>query len=156
MKPHPFKRVVADLIDGVILIAIKLVIAGSFIILSDLFKDINYFGNILVVSLWIFYLITITTLFFIYYVFFFHKYGASPGKLFFRIKVVDYDTGGTLTIRQSFLRAVGYLISGFPLYLGIIWIVFDKNGQGWHDKIAKTRMIDLSKNDVQNKSSNMM
>ncbi len=145
MKPHPLKRAVADLIDGVILIGIKLIIAGSFAGLTFLFRELWDVGEILIVSLWIFYFIIITFVFFIYYIYYFSKYGASPGKIFFQIKVVDSTSGKNLTIKQSFLRSIGYLISGVAFYLGIIWIIFDKNGQGWHDKIAKTKMIDLNK-----------
>jgi len=34
-----------------------------------------------------------------------------------------------------------YIISALPLYLGFLWVGFDRNKQGWHDKISKTRVI---------------
>ncbi|MBN2545564.1 MAG: RDD family protein [Spirochaetes bacterium] len=144
-KANPFKRTIADLIDGVILISVKLVIAGCFINISVILTKMDRIGFILNISLWVFYLISITLIFFGYYIYFFTKYSATPGKMLFNLKVVDDKTGRNITKKQAFLRAVGYLIGGFALYLGIIWILFDKKDQGWHDKIASTRMIDLIK-----------
>jgi uncharacterized RDD family membrane protein YckC len=143
-KPPPLERMVADLIDGAILIAVKLIAAGAFFVVSDRFSRVGKWGNMLCITLWIFYLVTITLVFFIYYIYFFTKYGASPGKIFFDLRVVDDKSNGSLTKRQSFLRALGYLISGAPLYLGFVWILFDRKGQGWHDKIAGTRLTNVS------------
>jgi len=40
------------------------------------------------------------------------------------------------------LPAMGrYLISKLALYLGFIWIAFDRRKQGWHDKIAGTVVV---------------
>ncbi len=144
-KANPLKRTIADLIDGIILISVKLIIAGSYINISKILAKLNFWSIFLNVSLWAFYLITITFIFFAYYIYFFTKYSASPGKMLFNLKVVDDKTGRNITKKQAFLRAIGYLIGGFALYIGIIWILIDKKGQGWHDKIASTRMIDLSK-----------
>jgi uncharacterized RDD family membrane protein YckC len=140
-KVSSTKRVIADLIDGVILISIKLVIAGAFAALDFQFKRFEEFGQILSISLWIFYLIVITTVFFAYYIYFFVRYGASPGKMLFNLVVVDNKTGKGLSIRQAIFRCIGYLVSGLPLYFGIIWILIDKNRRGWHDKIAGTQVV---------------
>ena len=43
------------------------------------------------------------------------------------------------------LRYVGIIISIIPLFLGLIWAAFDPRKQGWHDKIAKTRVIKVAK-----------
>ena len=143
-KPSPYKRIIADLVDGVILIAVKLLFAGAFFIVSDKILTISKGSRILCITLWVFYLITITLIFFIYYIYFFSKYGSSPGKLFFNLRIVDDRTGGPLSKKQAFLRALGYLISGAPVYLGFFWILFDPKGQGWHDKIAGTRMTSIN------------
>ena len=36
---------------------------------------------------------------------------------------------------------MGYIISAVPLSLGFVWIVFDKKGQGWHDKLGGTYVV---------------
>ncbi len=66
---------------------------------------------------------------------------ATPGKMFFDLKIVDAETGGKITVGQTIGRYLGYYVSIFPLMLGIIWVGLDKRKQGWHDKIARTVVI---------------
>ena len=56
------------------------------------------------------------------------------------VKVVP-AIGGVMTYKKAFVRYIGYGISEIPLFLGFLWIAFDKNKQGWHDKIAGTFVI---------------
>lgn len=57
------------------------------------------------------------------------------------IKVVN-EYGERLTIQRSLMRNSTKVISQFALYIGFIWILFDKKRQGWHDKIAKTLVVE--------------
>ena len=66
---------------------------------------------------------------------------ATPGKMAFSLRIVDANTGGKLSVRQSVVRYLGYYVSAIPLCLGLIWIAFDKRKQGWHDKLAHTLVI---------------
>ncbi|MEJ5169036.1 MAG: RDD family protein [Arcobacteraceae bacterium] len=66
---------------------------------------------------------------------------ATPGKMIFKLKVVDATTGNVLTVGQAIGRYLAYFLASIPLLLGIIWIAFDKKKQGWHDKLAKTVVI---------------
>lgn len=81
----------------------------------------------------------------IYCVFFWKRFGATPGKWLFRLRVVHAETGNYLTAAQSLRRYFAYMVSAIPLCLGIFWIGIDKKHQGWHDKIAKTYVIVLPK-----------
>lgn len=67
--------------------------------------------------------------------------GATPGKMLFNLKIVDAETKEPVTPLRLVLRYLGYFISILPLGLGFLWIVWDKNKQSWHDKIAKTVII---------------
>ena len=67
--------------------------------------------------------------------------GATPGKMFTSMKVVDEKTGLNPSVKQSIIRYFAYLVSIFPLFLGFFWIAVDKKKQGWHDKIAKTVVV---------------
>lgn len=79
---------------------------------------------------------------FIYYVGMTYYYGATLGKKALNMKVVDEATGNKLTFGQVIMReVVGKLISGVVLLLGFVWIIFDAKKQGWHDKIAKTVVV---------------
>ncbi|MCK5715975.1 MAG: RDD family protein [Thiomargarita sp.] len=69
------------------------------------------------------------------------RYGATPGKFLFDCEIVDARTGKCIGLGQSLLRYVGYLISVLSLGLGFLWIMWDKRKQGWADKIAGTMVI---------------
>jgi uncharacterized RDD family membrane protein YckC len=51
-------------------------------------------------------------------------------------------TDGTdLTIVQAFIRYIGLVVSFLVIFIGVIWVAFDPNKQGWADKIAGTYVI---------------
>ena len=67
--------------------------------------------------------------------------GATPGKLALGVKLVDAKTGEPPATWRLVLRFFGYFLSAFPLYLGFLWAIVDRRKQGWHDKIARTVVI---------------
>ncbi len=77
-----------------------------------------------------------------YYMYFWSSYGHGQtlGKRALSIRVVKTD-GTELTLTDALIRYVGLLISFFCLFIGVIWVAFDANKQGWHDKIAKTYVV---------------
>ncbi|NWJ46654.1 MAG: RDD family protein [Chloroflexi bacterium] len=83
----------------------------------------------------------LATLLCLAYSVYFTARGATPGKKVFGIKVVRQD-GSTPGFGAALLRqTVGYFISSTVFMLGFLWAVFDKYGQGWHDKLAKTYVV---------------
>jgi len=69
------------------------------------------------------------------------KYAATPGKLLFDCEIVDAITGQPITFKQALVRYAAYIVSALPLGLGFLWILWDKQKQAWHDKIAGTVVI---------------
>jgi uncharacterized RDD family membrane protein YckC len=67
--------------------------------------------------------------------------GATPGKVALGLRIVDANTLLPASTARLVLRFVGYLVSALPLYLGFLWIGVDRRKQGWHDKIARTIVI---------------
>lgn len=65
--------------------------------------------------------------------------GQTLGKLLLGIRVVKTD-GSEVTYMGSFFRRIGYIISGI-FCLGFLWVLVDKNRQGWHDKLVHTLVI---------------
>lgn len=65
---------------------------------------------------------------------------ATFGKIVLGIKVVD-EHGNRMSLEQSFGRNFSKILSYGVLALGFIWIFFDRQKQGWHDKISKTFVI---------------
>jgi uncharacterized RDD family membrane protein YckC len=66
--------------------------------------------------------------------------GQTLGMRVFHLKVTKTD-GSQLTATGAFLRYVGMIIAALPFFLGLLWVAFDANKQGWHDKIAGTYVV---------------
>jgi uncharacterized RDD family membrane protein YckC len=81
----------------------------------------------------------------IYQIYFWSTTGATPGKMMLGLKVVSQETGDTIDMGTAILRYVGYFVSGIAVGLGFFWIAWDRDWQGWHDKMAKTQVIRVAK-----------
>jgi uncharacterized RDD family membrane protein YckC len=77
----------------------------------------------------------------VYFVGFWTWRGQTPGMMLFGLRIAREVDGSLPGLARSILRYVGYFISQLPLFLGFIWIGFDKRKQGWHDKIAGTVVV---------------
>jgi len=67
--------------------------------------------------------------------------GLSPGKLILGMRVIK-TTGERAGFWRMVLReTIGKFCSAIVFYLGFLWIIWDKNQQGWHDKIADTLVV---------------
>jgi uncharacterized RDD family membrane protein YckC len=76
----------------------------------------------------------------LYFAMFWSLVNYTPGKYLLGLRVVRTD-GRDLGFWRSVLRAVCYYLSALLLFMGFIWIIFDKKRQGLHDKIAGTVVI---------------
>ena len=76
-----------------------------------------------------------------YILWFWANRGATPGKKMLGLRIVREDGEEPLGWGTAFMRLVGYMVSGFILYIGFLMIAFNPEKQGLHDKIAKTRVL---------------
>jgi uncharacterized RDD family membrane protein YckC len=76
----------------------------------------------------------------LYFIWAYATTGQTIGKNILHIKVVSKD-GLPLNWTQGIIRTLGYIISGFPFYLGYFWSIWDAEKQAWHDKIAGTYVV---------------
>jgi len=60
---------------------------------------------------------------------------------------VDARTLQPLSLRQAIIRALAYILSALPLYLGFVWAAFDKRKQALHDKVAGSVVIQVIDDD---------
>jgi uncharacterized RDD family membrane protein YckC len=67
--------------------------------------------------------------------------GATPGKMLLSARIVDASTFGPPSTGKLIGRYFAYLVSIVPIFLGFLWIAFDKRKQGWHDKLAGTVVV---------------
>ena len=78
----------------------------------------------------------------IYQAFFVMHYGATLGKLTMKIKVIELKTLGNPNVLSALNRAIFRVISELVFYLGFLWGILDPSRQSWHDKTAKTLVVD--------------
>ena len=70
--------------------------------------------------------------------------GQTIGKRMLGIRVYDFRQGGAIGYGRALLRYVGRIISSIPCLLGYFWMLWDKEKQTWHDKIATTVVVPVS------------
>ena len=116
-----WKRVLAYAIDNLLIYALFWLIPG---IDMD-----NSWVNILIFLTW--------TAYFVWMV---GTYGATIGKMILKMKIVK-ENGKPLTYSDALLRELASYLSVLALGLGYFSIGWDPRKQGWHDKIAKTLVV---------------
>ena len=82
----------------------------------------------------------------LFYEIYFHggPSGQTPGKKWMGIRVVDFNTGGPIGYGRATIRVIGRYISGIFCDLGYFWMLWDKEKQCWHDKIANDVVVPVS------------
>jgi len=75
-----------------------------------------------------------------YFIFFWSTSGVTIGNRVMKIQVAKAD-GSALSWGTGVIRYVGYLISVIVIFIGLLWVLWDPNKQGWHDKMAHTVVI---------------
>lgn len=79
----------------------------------------------------------------IYQAFFVMNYGASVGKLVMRIQVIEVGSVQKPNVLVALNRAIFRVVSEIVFYFGFLWALFDPTRQAWHDKTAKTIVVDV-------------
>jgi uncharacterized RDD family membrane protein YckC len=77
----------------------------------------------------------------IYQTFFVWYYGATIGKIIVKIRVIDADSWGRISIFSSFLRAVGRIFSEMFFYIGFLVGFFNEGRKTFHDITGKSLVI---------------
>lgn len=67
--------------------------------------------------------------------------GATPGKKFVHIKIVDAKTLKEIDNQQAITRSIGYIVSTLALLIGFFMVAFRKDKRGLHDLLAGTVVI---------------
>jgi uncharacterized RDD family membrane protein YckC len=70
--------------------------------------------------------------------------GTTLGGIVLGLKVVRLD-GQQVTFVVALVRALACLLSLFVFFLGFLWIIWDREKQGWHDRIAGTVVVRMNK-----------
>jgi uncharacterized RDD family membrane protein YckC len=124
-----WQRFVALFIDGIILGIVPLIIILS--------ARSNGNGGLLALGYLVYFVGAIA-----YYVYFEGgPTGQTLGKRAMGIRVIDFNTGGSIGHGRAFIRLIGRYISGLVCYLGYLWMLWDKEKQCWHDKMANDVVV---------------
>jgi uncharacterized RDD family membrane protein YckC len=75
--------------------------------------------------------------------------GQTVGKRLLGIRVIDFSSGGPIGYGRAFVRWIARILSGIVCLLGYLWMLWDKEKQTWHDKLATTVVVPTSAYPVQ-------
>ncbi len=67
--------------------------------------------------------------------------GQTLGKMALGIRVIDFSSGGPIGYGRGVVRYLGRIVSGLVCLLGYLWMLWDKEKQTWHDKIATSVVV---------------
>jgi uncharacterized RDD family membrane protein YckC len=70
--------------------------------------------------------------------------GQTFGKSAMGIRVISFDTGEPIGYGRAFIRYVGRIASSIPIYLGYLWMLWDRESQCWHDKFAGSVVVPVA------------
>lgn len=116
-------RLVAALIDGAILFAVSLVLG----VLGTAGRGLGVIVGLA------------------YYIYFEGgPTGQTVGKHVMNIRVIDFQTGGAIGYGKAAIRYFAKILSAIPCLLGYFWMLWDKENQCWHDKLAATVVVPTS------------
>ncbi len=149
--PQPFvfasfkRRLVATLVDGLILLIIGYVLRVSLgieitshISSAKTLEELATISNSGITKYANF--VSIALAFLYYFIFYVYFDGATPGKKLLGMKLVKTD-GKPLNFATILVRHLFSFVSSSALFLGYIWTIFDSKKQTWHDKVAGTYVV---------------
>lgn len=129
------KRIAAYILDELILSVLWLsVIWDSFSGLESIEDKVLLINS---------YILEFMVLKIIYHTFFVMQYAASPGKIIMKIRIIELTTASSPSFMTSLNRASVRVLSELFLYAGFVWGLLDPAHQTWHDKTAKTVVVDV-------------
>ncbi len=143
-----FERLLAGVVDGIIVLPLFALLAwGGSAVTGVRIPRAREITFDLVVGLIVekngpvvFWAILLVILVFLYCFIFIAARGQTPGKRLVGVRVVTWY-GEPPTLVRSLVRTFGYLLSAALLWLGFIWIGFDREKRGLHDWIAGTYVV---------------
>jgi len=127
------KRAVAFFIDEMLL-SFLLIIA-----MSDAFANAKTMEDIIMLTNS--YVMQYILMKIVYQTFFVMQYGATLGKIAMKIRVIEIATLANPSLAVSLNRAIFRIVSEMLFYIGFIWGMMDPARQTWHDKTAKTLVV---------------
>ena len=70
--------------------------------------------------------------------------GQTLGQQALGIRVISFDTGGSIGYGRAFGRIFAAYLSVIVIFLGYFWMLWDKEKQCWHDKLVGDVVVPVS------------
>jgi uncharacterized RDD family membrane protein YckC len=65
----------------------------------------------------------------------------TPGLRLMDCRLVDTRSGDGIGLGRSMKRTLGIIVAVLPGLLGLLWILWNRHRQGWHDLLAGSVVI---------------
>jgi len=127
------KRSIAFFIDEMLLSFLLIVALWDSFVDAKTIEEIINITNIFVLEY--------MAMKFFYQAFFVMQYGASIGKIFMKIRVIEIKTLQNPSVISALNRGIFRVVSEMLFYLGFLWGMMDPSRQAWHDKTARTLVV---------------
>lgn len=145
-NPHPsaslWRRLGAIIYDSTLVLAIWMIVGfivlsafgineartleGETVVLAPLYQNVLFLAMLLSA--------------FAFFSWFWTHSGQTLGMQAWKIKVQNHD-GSAINLKQCLIRFVLAPLSFACLGLGYLFLLFDKNGQTFHDKVSTSEVI---------------
>jgi len=129
------KRSMAFFIDEMLLSFILLIALWDSFIDAKTVEEVIYVTNTFVLEY--------MAMKIFYQAFFVMQYGATVGKIIMKIRVIEIKTLNNPSVVSALNRGIFRVISEMLFYLGFLWGMLDPSRQTWHDKTAKTLVVNV-------------
>ncbi len=70
--------------------------------------------------------------------------GQTVGQMAVGIRVIDFNTGGSIGYGRALVRWLVSIVSGLAILIGYLWMLWDSEKQCWHDKAANDVVVPVS------------
>lgn len=80
----------------------------------------------------------------VFFVWFWHKSGQTLGMQAWRLRLDDVG-GGRVSYGKASLRFALAWLSALCFGLGYLWVLVDRNKCSWHDRLSRSRLVQLPK-----------
>ena len=67
--------------------------------------------------------------------------GHTVGKRVMGLRVVDREQRAATGVPRAVLRRLCWFLSAFPVGLGFVWLLVDRDTRTWHDHLAGTVVV---------------
>lgn len=67
--------------------------------------------------------------------------GGTPLRVRYGVLVVDQRDGSFIGSRRAFWRILMSYVSQVVFLLGYLWMIWDRDNQTWHDKVANSVVV---------------